>query len=719
MTTPTALPERGIFRHAEVALAGALLAILCTLLVPLPAMLIDVALAINLSLSVLILVITLSCRAPLEFSTFPSLLLFTTLFRLSLNVASTRSILMKGSAGHVIQAFGDFVVGGNLVIGLVIFAILLVIQFVVISKGSNRISEVAARFTLDAMPGKQMAIDAELNAGLINETEARRRREIISSEAEFYGAMDGAGKFVRGDAVAGLIITIINILGGLGIGMADGMAAADALKKYAVLTVGDGLVAQIPALLISVASGILVTKQRGRHQLSREIVGQFLLSGRALRLAAGVTVLIGLLPGLPIIPFALMAVVFFVLGKAADAEKASPSSEGTATANGGPSSPSGPTGGGPDAKASDVSPEAITEMLKVDRVAVEVGYRLIPLACGASGTSQLVEHIGMLRKQFALQFGVVIPAIRMKDNLMLEPNGYRVLLAGQEIARGALYPDHWLAMGPGLGKDGLPGVRTTDPTFGLPAVWVPSSAKADAEAMGCTVVDPESVLVTHLTELLREHAHEILSRDDVQKLVDRTKEANPAVVNELVPDILPLGTVQAVLSALLRERIPIRNLVLILETLADHGRKQKDPDQLAEIVRQKLSRTLVELFGASGGAIHALTLDPTFEQGLSDAISGSNDPRATALLSPNVMRRLQDLAVLAWQQAQQKGKEPVLLVRASVRRYLADLFRAMQPRISVLSFNEVTSARTIDAAGTIPNPADAGRPAPKAAGAAA
>jgi flagellar biosynthesis protein FlhA len=274
-------------------------------------------------------------------------------------------------------------------------------------------------------------------------------------------------------------------------------------------------------------------------------------------------------------------------------------------------------------------------------------------------------------------------------------------------------------MGPGLGKDGLPGVRTTDPTFGLPAVWVPSSAKADAEAMGCTVVDPESVLVTHLTELLREHAHEILSRDDVQKLVDRTKEANPAVVNELVPDILPLGTVQAVLSSLLRERIPIRNLVLILETLADHGRKQKDPDQLAEIVRQKLSRTLVELFGASGGAIHALTLDPTFEQGLSDAISGSNDPRATALLSPNVMRRLQDLAVLAWQQAQQKGKEPVLLVRASVRRYLADLFRAMQPRISVLSFNEVTSARTIDAAGTIPNPADAGRPAPKAAGAAA
>lgn len=457
MTSPTGTPERGVFRHAEVALAGALLAILCTLLVPLPAALIDVALAINLSLSVLILVITLSCRAPLEFSTFPSLLLFTTLFRLSLNVASTRSILMKGSAGHVIQAFGDFVVGGNLVIGLVIFAILLVIQFVVISKGSNRISEVAARFTLDAMPGKQMAIDAELNAGLINETEARRRRELISSEAEFYGAMDGAGKFVRGDAVAGLIITIINILGGLGIGMADGMAAADALKKYAVLTVGDGLVAQIPALLISVASGILVTKQRGRHQLSREIVGQFLLSGRALRLAAGVTVLVGFLPGLPILPFALMATVFYFLGKAADAEKAAAAPEGSATPSSGASgAPSSTAAGARDAKATDSSPEALAEMLRVDRIAVEVGYRLIPLACGTSGTSQLVEHIGMLRKQFALSFGMVIPSIRMKDNLMLEPNGYRVLLAGQEIARGSLYPDHWLAMGPGSGKTAFP-----------------------------------------------------------------------------------------------------------------------------------------------------------------------------------------------------------------------------------------------------------------------
>jgi flagellar biosynthesis protein FlhA len=397
--------------------------------------------------------------------------------------------------------------------------------------------------------------------------------------------MDGAGKFVRRDPVAGLIITIINILGGLGIGMADGMAAADAEEIRGLDRRRPPRRPDYQALLISVASGILVTKQRGRHQLSREIVGQFLLSGRALRLAAGVTVLVGFLPGLPILPFALMATVFYFLGKAADAEKAAAAPEGSAT----PSSarlrrPLVDRGGRAGREGDGFLPEALAEMLRVDRIAVEVGYRLIPLACGTSGTSQLVEHIGMLRKQFALSFGMVIPSIRMKDNLMLEPNGYRVLLAGQEIARGSLYPDHWLAMGPGLGKDGLPGVRTTDPTFGLPAVWVPSSAKADAEALGCTVVDPESVLVTHLTELLREHAHEILSRDDVQKLVDRTKESNPAVVQDFVPDILPLGTVQAVLANLLRERIPIRNLVLILETLADHGRKQKDPEQLAEIV---------------------------------------------------------------------------------------------------------------------------------------
>ena len=420
--------------------------------------------------------------------------------------------------------------------------------------------------------------------------------------------------------------------------------------------------------------------------------------------------LIGCLPGLPLIPFSVMAGVLVLLSKSADAIK----SDATHAANGTTPPVKGSTGSGSaltagaigDPKGVDASPEAISEMLKVDRVAVEVGYRLIPLACASNGKSQLIEHIGMLRKQFAMQFGVVIPAIRMKDNLLLEPNAYRVLLSGQEIARGSLYPDHWLAMGPNLGKDGLPGVRTIDPTFGLPAVWVPSSAKGDAEALGCTVVDPESVLVTHLTEILRDHAHEVLSRDDVQKLVDRAKESNPSVVNELVPDILPLGTVQGVLSNLLRERIPVRNLVLILETLADHGRKIKDPDQLAEIVRQKLSRTLVELYGAQGGAIHGLTLEPSFEQGLSDAIAGSNDPRVTALLSPNVMRRLQDLAVLSWQHAQQKGKEPVVLVRASVRRYLADLFRAMQPRLTVLSFNEVTSAKTIDAAGTIPNPAD-------------
>jgi flagellar biosynthesis protein FlhA len=693
-------PESRLLRNADFALAAVLLAVMCVLIVPMPTVLLDISLAVNLSLAVLILIITLSCRQPLEFSTFPSLLLFTTLARLSLNVATTRLILSDGHAGRVIQSFGNFVVGGNLLIGLVIFLILVVIQFVVVSKGANRISEVAARFTLDAMPGKQMAIDAELNAGLINEVDARKRRELITAEAEFYGAMDGAGKFVRGDAVAGLIITIINILGGLAIGMGNGLAAGDALKKYAVLTVGDGLVTQIPALLITVASGILVTKQRGKHQLSREITAQFMLSPRATRIAAGIVATLGIVPGLPFLPFAIMAgaLVAFA-GYSARVQKQAPAAADDAPAAAG--APGKADGGRAADAGPDGSVEALGELLKVDRLSLEIGYRLIPLA-SSKDKGALLDHIAMLRRQFASQLGFVVPPIRMKDNLSLDPNVYRFLIAGQEVARGTLYPDHWLAMGPDLGKNSIDGIVTTDPTFGMPAVWVDVAHRAEAEALGYAIVDAESVLVTHLTEVLREHAHEILSRDDVQKLLDKLKETAPAVVGELVPDVMGLGTVQAVLQNLLRERISIRNLPAVLEVLADQGKKVKEADALSELARQRLSRTLVETHGGDDGAIYALTLDPPFEQALADGLAGSTDPKVTAALSPTSMRRLQEAVATCWQSAQAKlQRTPVLLVRTSVRRYLSDLFRALTPRIPVLSYNEVTTARSIEAAGIV------------------
>ena len=706
-----------LLRNADLLLAGAVLAILGTLIVPLPTPLLDAALVLNLGGGTLILLLTLSCRRPLDFSTFPSLLLFTTLSRLALNVASTRLILLDGEAGAVIEAFGKFVVGGNLFVGLVVFLILIIVQFMVISKGSGRISEVAARFTLDAMPGKQMAIDAELNAGHIDEKEARRRRDVVTSEAEFYGAMDGAGKFVRGDAVAGLIITAINIVGGIGVGMAKGMEAMEALNVYAVLTIGDGLVAQIPALLISIASGFLVTKQRGKHQLSRELATQFMGAPKAARLTAGIVTSLGLVPGLPALPFLVMAGA--LLGFASYASKAkmflekdaAADPQATPTAADATTVETAASGAPGEPPRVDAGPAALDELLKTDRLGLEVGYRLVSLV-NAGGRSGIVDRIAGLRRQFASQYGFVVPSVRIRDNLSLEPNGYRLLLGGQELARGLLYPEHWLAMAPGDDADMPAGVKVKDPTFGLPAVWVPSERKVEAESMGCTVVDAESVLVTHLTEVLKEHAHEILSRDDVQKLVDRVKEGNPALVSELSPEQIPLGLVQGVLQNLLRDRLPIRNLPVILEAVADFGRKVKEPDQLAELVRQRIARTVIELHAAPGGVLATLTLDPAYEQQLSDALTNpAGDPRNAAALDPRTLRKVQDATLEAWRKAQMKGKDPVLLVRATVRRYVSDLLRSLQPRIPVLSYQEATLAKAVDACGTVVPKEEAPRPA--------
>jgi flagellar biosynthesis protein FlhA len=705
-----------LLKNSDLLLAAAVLGVLGTLIVPLPTPLLDAALVMNLGAGVLILLLTLSCKKPLDFSTFPSLLLFTTLSRLALNVASTRLVLLDGDAGQVIEAFGRFVVGGDLFVGLVVFLILVVVQFMVISKGAGRISEVAARFTLDAMPGKQMAIDAELNAHHIDEKEAKRRRDVVTSEAEFYGAMDGAGKFVRGDAVAGLIITGINLVGGIGVGMAKDLTAMEAIRKYAVLTVGDGLVAQIPALLISIASGFLVTKQRGKHQLSRELASQFMIAPKAARLSAGIVAALGLVPGLPLLPFVLMSGALFGVAWYAGKTKGFVERDALNDDPEPEAAPSAATAGATtvttgEAPRTDATPEALNDLLKTDRLGLSVGYRLVPMV-NASARGGLVDRIAGMRRQFAAQFGFVVPSVHLRDNLTLEPNGYRILLGGQEIARGLLYPDHWLAMSPGDDGEMPAGVKVKDPTFGLPAVWVPSSRKADAEAMGCTVVDAESVLVTHLTETIKEHAHELLSRDDVQKLLERVKEAAPVVVGEINPDQIPLGLVQGVLQNLLRERVPVRNLPAILEAVADYAKKTKEPDQLAELVRQRVARTIVELHATPDGVLATLTLDPRYEQDLNDALTNPTaDPRAAAALSPQKLRALQEAAVEAWRKAQTKGKDPVVLVRSSVRRYMADLLRGVTPRLPVLSFHEATFARSVDAAGVISLEEPAPRPA--------
>ena len=680
MTDPAL--DRGGLRN-EALLGFGVIAMIFVLIIPLPPLALDMLLAVNIAFATLILLITLGAREALELSTYPTLLLLTTLFRLALNVASTRLILLDGKAGKVIQAFGDFVVGGDLVVGIVIFVILIVIQFVVITKGSGRISEVAARFTLDAMPGKQMAIDADLNAGLIDEGQARSRREKIAFEAEFYGAMDGAGKFVRGDAVAGLIINVINIVGGVVIGVADGLDVTSALRKYAILTIGDGLVSQTPALIIAVAAGMLVTKSSSKERFSSEFGLQIFGNTRALGIAAAAVAMMSFIPGFPKFPFLGLSAAILLGRRAAIAaaeEKARQAKEKE-------KAPEVPDDGGPE-----LSQELLGRLLSVDRLGIEVGYRLIAMV-DSEKKGGLLDHIGMLRRQFAKEQGIVVPPIRLRDNLTIDANEYRIKIAGQTLARGTLYPGHVMAMNPGTAVEEVQGIKGRDPTFGLPAVWVKESRRNEAEMLGYTVVDAVSVLVTHLTETIKEHAAELLTREDVQGLLKQTEQAAPTVVKELVPDVLNLGEIQAVLQNLLRERLPIRNLVAILETLADHGRKLKDPDALTELVRQRLGRLLCELHSDAKGSVAAIVLDPQLEAALERDAAGS--------LPPGAMQRFQEETATLYAEAVKKGKDPVILARASVRRVVSGLLQGLKPRIPVLSYNEVAMAREVEPLGQV------------------
>jgi len=675
-------------RYADWAMGIGVLGLLVTLITPISPFALDLLLATNITISVLLLMVTMNARGATELSTFPTILLFATLFRLGLNVASTRLILSGGEAGHIITAFGNYVTGDNLTVGLVVFLILIIIQFVVITKGSGRISEVAARFVLDAMPGKQMAIDADLNSGLIDTTEAKDRRKKVSSEAEFFGAMDGASKFVRGDAIAGLIITALNLVGGIAIAMTNGMGLSEAGETYSRLTIGDGLVSQIPALFISTAAAVLVTKNSEAKSLGYNLIGQVGGRPKATLIAAGMLFVIGCLPGMPRIPFFVLATVLAVTWKntknlpegAIESAECESETEGVE-------------------EETQPAEDDVGELLHVDRLALEVGYRLIPLVSDPGGGGVL-DHVSQLRRRFALNEGVVLPPVRIKDNVRLGPSCYRLLVGGHEVARGEVEPNQFLAMDSGTANGKIHGEETTDPAFGLPAWWVGEDQRDNAELCGYTVIDPVSVIVTHLSESFRTALPEVLNRDDAKELVESARKTAPSVVEELIPEKMGYGEVQQVLRNLLREDVSLRSMPTILEVLADNASRTKDPETLTELVRQRLGRALCEQYADSGGVVHAVTLDPDVEAGLANAV-GAGPGDDAGPVSPAWLQQLVEQIGEQISQATKNGKDVVLLVRSNVRRFVGELVRASLPRVAVLSYSEVVAAQSVETAAVV------------------
>ena len=643
------------FRHSDIVLAVAVLGIIAVLVIPLPAFLLDFLLAFNLTVSVLILLVTLYLHRPLELSVFPGLLLVVTLLRLSLNVASTRLILSDGYAGEVINAFGHFVVKGNYVVGLIIFLILVVIQFLVITKGAGRISEVAARFTLDAMPGKQMAIDADLNAGLLSEAEARRRRDGIAREADFYGAMDGASKFIRGDAIAGILIVLVNIVGGLVIGVAQrGLSFTEAARSYTLLSIGDGLVTQIPALIVSIAAGILVTRATSDAPMGDDLAHQLTTKARPLFIAGGMLAFLGLVPGLPALPFLAAGLVAGAVGLASSRHAAAKAKTSACA-------------------PAERRPERTEDLLRLDLLEVEIGYALIPLVDVAQG-GDLLERVASIRRQLASEMGVVLPPVRIRDNVQLKPGRYLLRIKGSEVASGEIVMNRLLALGSvagGLEPSGLP---TVDPAFSMPAWWVLPSEREHALTLGLVVVEPPAVLATHLSETIRSHYAELLTRQDVQHLLDTLRQEYPAVVDAVVPDALTLGQVQKVLQNLLAERVPIRDLLTVLETLADASETTKDPDILTEYVRMALRRTISALYTSRDGSVKVITLEASTEELLSKSLQHPQSGWSLAISHEQASELRQKLQPLAERQLAQ-GETPVVLatpnIRLALRRLLA------------------------------------------------
>jgi len=674
--------------QTDILLAVGIITIIGMLIVPLPSSLLDVLLTINIAASVTILLVAIYTNDPMSFSVFPSLLLITTLFRLALNVSTSRLILLHGDAGSVVHSFGGFVVGGNLIVGLVVFLILVVIQFVVITNGAGRVAEVAARFTLDAMPGKQMAIDADLNAGLIDERGARERRKAIGEEADFYGAMDGASKFVKGDAVAGIIIIIVNIVGGLGIGMLQrGIGVSQALSTYAQLTVGDGLVSQLPALLISTAAGIIVTRSAGTNNLGSQMFNQLTNHSRPLYVAGGMLGAFALLPGLPKLPFFAVAAAMVGAGYLITNQKKA----AEVVAN---------TPMVIEAKEPEqLGPQQVIQMMSVDPLEVEVGYGLIPIVDESAGGG-LLRRITMIRRQLALDLGLVLPTVRVRDNLQHAPNAYVVKLRGVEVARGTLQPGQFLAMDPGTAEGDVPGVETHEPAFGLPARWISPGNKERAELLGYTVVDAESVLATHLTEIVKRFAPDLLSRQDTQNLLENMRGEYPALVEDLVPTTLTVGEVQEVLQNLLAERLSIRDLVTICETLATQGRVTRDIDLLTEYARAALSRQISRQFADDTNAVHVITVGPRTEEEIASSVQAS-DRGNTVAMPPWQMQRLLGIVSTEVERVAANGKDPIILCSSRIRLALRRLLERRLPNVVVLSFAEITAQTSVEAVGNI------------------
>ncbi|MDT8446805.1 MAG: flagellar biosynthesis protein FlhA [bacterium] len=693
LSSATSAAPKNRFLSPDFALAVGLILILAVMILPLPAVILDVLFALNITFSILILFVALYSLKPLDFSVFPSILLVTTLARLSLNVASTRAILTNGkqgtgAAGNVIQAFGSYVVGGNYLIGIIVFLILVLINFIVITKGSGRIAEVAARFTLDAMPGKQMAIDADLNAGIINEVEAQRRRREIQHEADFFGAMDGASKFVRGDAIAGLIITTINIIGGLVLGVLFyNMSLANAATTFTSLTIGDGLVGQIPALIISISAGMVISKAGAQNRLGVDFGLQLFGNPFAMMLAAGALAMFAMVPGMPKATFiSLAALIAFVAwrtkNKYAEAERVQLVQTEAA-----------------EATEAEESSESIVDLLPIDTLGLELGYALIPLV-DADQDGELLERVKAIRRQVALDMGFVVPPVHIKDNLQLEPGAYSVVIKGIEVGKGEMMIDHFLAMQAGEVDEEVDGIPTTEPAFGLPALWISEADKEKAQIAGYTVVDIPTVVSTHLTEIIRSHSPEFLGRQEVQKVLDKVASTEPKLVEELIPDLLGLGTIQRVLQALLKENVSIRDMNTVLEVLADTAQYTKVPEILVEHVREGLARSITRQYQNQEGIVPVMTLSQDMEHMIVEAIQDTG--QGTFLgIAPEDAQRIIEAIEQGIEAFNMYNYQPVILCGPQARIQVKRLTERAIPNLAVISHNEIASEVQVESLGNI------------------
>ena len=696
MAAPQIAATAGVFgkgsfiqKYSDVLIAVAIVIIVVMMIIPLPTLLLDLLICLNITIALLVVMSVIYNKEALDLSIFPSLLLVTTLFRLALNISSTRLILLDGYAGEVITAFGNFVVGGNPVVGFIVFIILVGINFIVITKGSERVAEVSARFTLDAMPGKQMAIDADLNQGAITDAQAKVRREKIQHEADFFGAMDGASKFVKGDAIAAIVIMLINISGGFVIGMLQrNLSALQALQQYTLLTVGEGLVSQIPALLISTATGLIVTRAGAEGNLGADMVSQLFRNDRIFFILSGVLAFFAIVPGLPGIPFSVLAVLCFFVGRALKQGTAATAAQEAKTEKSVQQ----------QQKKKATSPENIVSLLQVDPMELEIGYSLIPLVDTGQG-GDLLDRIVMIRRQCALELGLVVPTIRIRDNIQIKPNAYIIKLKGVEIAKGELMLDHYLAMNSGTVFEEVPGIETTEPAFGLPALWIPESEREQAELNGYTVVDAVSVLATHLTEVIKSHAAEILGRQEAQNLVDNLKKTNKALVEEVVPDLLTVGEVQKVLQNLLAERISIRDMETIFEVLSDYARATKDTEILTEYVRHAMARQITQA-NVQNGQLPCVTLDPALENRIAGGVQRT-DRGSYVSLDPDSMKKLIDSLNNELQKLTNMGYQPIVLTSPAVRLYFRKLVERSVPGIIVLSQAEIEQSVEIQILGVV------------------